>query len=216
MVLQQHPEFAKDGDLMFGVKETPLPTAYEKPDTSRLYRLFFDIEGSLTYTGDVIQLAYLLTDWDFNIIKSYCKYYRNFVPITEDEFKVHGLTAEFLWANAGHHFSLELPSLDIFHGKNMMHVTYSSFDLQKMNWERSKQGMADIDFGVKANSLKTLPKKVNNFDALEMTKGRALQQSTTKEQKQEVVDITRGHAHDALYDTYLLYVLCRDYCKNMP
>jgi len=200
---------------MFDLEEMEMPNKYEQPDTSHLYRLFFDIEGSLAYNGDVIQLAYLLTDWDFNVVNSYCKYFRNFVPITEEEFEVHKLSADFLWENADHHFSLELPNLDIFRRKNIMHITYTEFDLRKFNEQCIQYGIEEVDFGAKANSLKTLPKKVNNFDAFSI-KGRSLQQSATKEQKTEVGAITQGRAHDALYDTYLTYVLCRDYFKEMP
>ena len=111
---------------MFAPEEIELPAEFEQPDTSHLHRLFFDIEGSLTYAGDVVQLAYLLTDWNFTVLDTYSKYFRNFVPVTEDEFKVHGLSAEFLWANADHHFSLELPNLDVFRRKNLMHITYTN------------------------------------------------------------------------------------------
>jgi hypothetical protein len=201
--------------MMFEVQTMEIPVGYEKPRTEHLYRLFFDIEGSLTYTGDVIQLAYLLTDWDFKIITSYSKYFRNHVPITEEEQAVHGLSARFLWENADHHFSLELPNLDIFRRENLMHVSYTDFDIRKFNEQCVKSGIDEIDFGVKANSLKTVPKKVNCFDAFSI-KGRALQQSASQAQKAEAGEFTKGGAHDALYDTYLMYVLCRDYYRAMP
>lgn len=200
---------------MFEVEAMEMPVIFETPNTSHLYRLFFDIEGSLGFNGDVIQLAYILTDWDFSIVSSYCKYFRNFTPITTEEFEVHKLSEEFLWTNADHHFSLELPNLDMFRRKNMMYISYSDFDMRKLNEQCSQCNIPIMEFGTRANSLKTLPKTVNNFDAFSI-KGRSLRQSTTKEQKAEVAGITHGHAHDALYDTYLMYVLCRDYYKEMP
>ena len=201
--------------MIFDVAEMTIPKAYEKPDTSHLYRLFFDVEGSLTYKGDLIQLAYILTHWDFTVVETFSKYYRNLTPITDEEFNVHKLSTEFLWKNADHHFSLELPNLDIYRRKNMMFISYTDFDMRKINEQCTQYGVERFDFGPKANSLKTLPKKVNNFDAYSI-KGRSLQQSATKEQKSEAGSMTNGNAHDAFYDTYLMYVLCRDYYKEMP
>ena len=200
---------------MFDVEEMPVITGFEAPETSHLTRLFFDIEGSLTYTGDVLQLAYIQTDWDFNILKKYCKYFRNHTPISQEEFEKHRLSEEFLWRNAENHFSLELPNLNAFRGQHVMYIAFTDFDLRKMGEQCAKYLLPVMDFGHKAVSLKTLPRTINNFDAFSI-KGRSLQQSTTAEQKREAAAVTQGRAHDALYDTYLTYVLCRDYFKTMP
>src|SRR5215510_7842045 len=94
------------------------PVKFSKPDTMHLRRVFFDIEGSLGYYGDVVQLAYLVTDWEFNIIEKYDKYFRNFTPITDEEFQVHKLSEKFLWDNSTDHFSTELLTLEVFYQTN--------------------------------------------------------------------------------------------------
>jgi hypothetical protein len=200
---------------MFEVKELNIVKEIIPPDTSDLQRIFFDIEGSLTVTGDVIQLAYIVTDWDFNIIQSYRKYFRNHVPITNEEYEVHKLSEAFLWENATCHFSVELPNLDVFRRQYSMYIAFTDFDLRKLVEQCTKHSLPPMDFGPRAVSLKTIPRTRNNFDAYSI-KGRSLAQSATKEQKNEVAAVTQGRAHDAMYDTYLTYVLCRDYFKTMP
>ena len=200
---------------MFEADELQLPSVFANPNTDGLTRLFFDIEGSLGVYGDVLQLSYILTDWSFNIIEIYSKYFRNFVPISQEEANVHKLTEDFLWTHADHHFSLEIPNLDVFRKENIMFVSFSDFDTRKLVSQCTRYEIPPFEFGARANSLKTLPKKRNWFDAQSINGG-SLYRSTNSDQREEAATATGFHAHNALYDTHLTYILCRDYFLKMP
>ena len=199
---------------MFEIEELTLSTLFTSADTSHLKRVFFDIEGSLSYHGDIIQLAYIITDWEFNIISEYNKYFRNFTQITEEEFNVHKICEEFLWANAGHHFSVELPNLNVFRQKNTMYITYTEFDIKKLNEQCRINEIDEFKFYPKANSLKTVPLDVNYFDAFSLG-GKRLHQVVSKDQFSEAITTTKKQLHDAFFDVYLTYILCRDYYRSM-
>src|SRR5690606_24848010 len=63
------------------------------------YYICLDTETGSSFTRrNIIQLAYVLYDNEFNKVKEFNKYIKN-RPVNSESFKVHGISSEFLEAN---------------------------------------------------------------------------------------------------------------------
>ena len=208
----------------FEIQSTSLVVGQEeldKLDTSNLRRIFFDIEGGLTYDSDILQVGWLETDWEFNILDVGSKYYRNLHKIDKDAYKVHNLSEEFLWSVSDTYFSTDLPHLPFSHDKPTMYITYTLFDIQKVRAEATKVGY-DLTFGDAVSSLYVKPTPVSHFDAF-MLSGKRLVDSVSVqgftnvekmvEELKGKLDVSNLQPHDALYDTLLLYELCTEWVR---
>lgn len=209
---------------MFDLQETDivLSDSQTKSVSANAQRIFFDLEGGLSFRSDVLQLAYIRTDWEFNIQEVVSQYFRNAYPIEEGSFKVHGLSQEYLWEVADNYFSTELSKYPFFEDIPTMYISYCSYDIDKIKQESLKANLPEVDFGPSVSSLTLLPKSSNYFDAFILS-GKKLTQSITPEIRKRMmetisalpkeVDTSRLKAHDALYDTIVLYELCRGMVK---
>jgi hypothetical protein len=187
-------------------------------DTSKVRRIFFDIEGGLNYNSDVIQLAYIMTDWDFRIKEVYDRIYRNVSPITPEETKVHGYTAEYLWKNSDTYFPAELPKLPFFNDMPTMYISYTNFDTAKLQEVAFINGIEGLNFGPAIGSLYSAPKISNWFNAFLYSKGRSLSSRISNstrliidgiiEDISKYTSIKGLKAHNALYDTIATMALC--------
>ena len=198
---------------MFDIQELSLDIEKETEEISAK-RLFFDIESGLSYSTDILQLAYILTDWNFNIQEVYSEYFRNINTIEEDSIKIHGLTQEFLWKNASTYFITRLPELPFYSDVALQFITYSLYDISKIKNVIHKHKLNDIDFGIATSSLMQVPVDRNYFDAF-ILGNRSLVNSSSEEVKLKAKVMCTNYfgedrkEHDALYDTALMFYLCR-------
>lgn len=189
-------------------------------DTSNRQRIFLDLEGSLTTKGDIIQLATITTDWDFNVTGVSNMYFKNHKPILEEEFRVHKISEEFLATNARGHFTEMLPYLPLFPDKPTMFISYTTFDIGRIQDELRTHNLPLVKFGAEVSDLATEPDPINNchFNAFKLGKKKG--DLVSKELGDGVFEgIYRelnkfGHYpmkanHDALYDTVMILALCR-------
>lgn len=183
-------------------------------------RIFFDIEGDLDRKGEVLQLAFLRTDWDFNILEVRSDYFRNFDPITPEAFKVHHLSSKFLWEVSDSYFETEICKYPFFETKPTMYITYGEFDTRRINEVCRSAGLPEVEFGSSVSTLMAVPSSVNWFNGLcrtERSLQRALKSNSNAEKRVEEtinalppdIDKTRLKAHDALWDTIAMYELCK-------
>lgn len=192
----------------------PQGNAVLRPD-----RIFFDIEGEINIVGDVIQFAYIRTDWDYNIKEVYSKYFLNEFPIQEGAFKVHGISEEFLYNNAENYFYEELRKLPFAKTAEeigpVMFISYKSFDKQKLNQVSSYAYSKLLPEWETATSLNNKIDGLCYYD-LYRNRERKLSSLFTDEEKAEFVEdinkIVSEHKfkskpHDALFDSYMLYKL---------
>jgi len=189
-----------------------------KREESDMQRIFMDIEGGLSYTGDIIQLGWVTTDWNFNIIGAGSKYYRNMSPIEPKAFEVHQLSEEYLWSISDTHFISDYFNLSILYPTvPTMYITYTAFDLTKLKNEVAKVN-DKLNFGTYSNSLVAIPNPISYWDAFTIT-GRRLQQSLSDFDRMRIGDTQKiikdkfglkgVKPHDALYDSIATYELCR-------
>lgn len=190
-------------------------------DTSKWQRCFFDLEGTLKASiGDILQVAAIITDWEFNVIGVYNMYYKNRKPIGEKEFNVHGISQEFIDKNATSHFTESLSGTPFYPDKPTMYISYTTFDVRRINEELEVNGIDSIDFGEEKPTLTTSLHKGQNchFDAYSLGKKRG--SMVAKELGEEVFesifkeleyygDFESKGSHDALYDSVMLLALCR-------
>jgi DNA polymerase III epsilon subunit-like protein len=201
----------KPSGIMVGAKQ-------EKEEVPQADRVFLDIEGSLGYVGDILQLAWMVTDWQFNIKSADSRYYRNSQPIEPEAQRVHKLSEEFLWSVSDTYFTLDYFNLEfLFPTVPTMYIIYNHYDIIKMQNEANKSS-GGLEFGQLASSLSCAPQKVCHWDAIAIT-GRKLMTSLSEADNKRVA-ITKAFVenkfgieskgpHDAMYDVIALYELCR-------
>lgn len=190
-------------------------------DTSQWQRCFFDLEGSLkTRGGNILQLAVIMTDWDFNVTGVHNEYFRNDNPISAEESAIHGITAEFLKRRTIGTFIQRLDELPIIVDKPTMFVSYTTFDVRRINEEAEMFGLPPLDFGKEVESLAHNLKDKRNchFNAFRIGKKKG-----EKVAEELGIDVFKDiyaelgafgnfpmkSNHDALYDTVMILALCR-------
>jgi len=189
-------------------------------DTSGNQRIFFDLEGSLTTKGDILQLAAITTDWDFNITDVFNMYFKNNKPIDEKEFSVHKISEEFLKTNAQGHFTEMLSETPLYPSKPTMFISYTTFDVSRIQKELEEYNLPLIQFGEEKADLAFIPKEGINchFNAFRLgkKKGVLLAQELGEEVFNSIFkeleafgEFTSKGNHDALFDTVMLLALCR-------
>ncbi|MFF2798127.1 exonuclease domain-containing protein [Lysinibacillus xylanilyticus] len=199
---------------------TPVELEEPKVDTSNWQRIFFDLEGSLDTRGDIIQVAAITTDWDFNITNVFNMYFKNSKPILEEELRVHGITEEYLKQYATGHFTEQLEVTPFYPDKPTMFISYTTFDIKRINAELSSYGITPINFGQEKTSLiSNMYEGVNCYlDAFQYGKKKGV--VISKELGDEIFDgiykelsefgdFARKSNHDALYDSVMILALCR-------
>ena len=177
-------------------------------------RLLFDLEGGLALSSDILQLAWIETDWDFNILSYGNEFFRNTSPIEQKETSIHGLSQEMLWKKTEKYFQSEIPNLPLFFREvPTQHITYTRFDIEKIKLQALKVGIV-LDFGVEVTSLRRKPKPFNSFDAF-LKAGNKLTDNLNSNDKEEVSRVIASlgekdiGAHDALYDSVALLVVTK-------
>lgn len=189
-------------------------------NTENKRRVFFDLEGSLTTEGDILQLAMIETDWSFNIANVFNMYFKNRKPILDEEINVHGITEEFLKDNAKAHFTEMLDAMPFKSSKDTMFISYTTFDVRRVNDELRSYNLPLIDFGSKVSDLASTPLDGTNshFDAFNLgkKKGDLLAKELGEEVFNQVFkeleqfgNFTNKGNHDALFDTVMILALCR-------
>lgn len=209
---------------MFDIQDIDLKLKDGNNDNSstNCQRVFFDIEGGLSFKSDIIQIACITTDWDFNVTNVQASYFRNTTPITEGEFNAHGLTEEFLWENATNYFGTEITKFPFYPDIPTMFISYTSFDIRKISEQVIKANLPPVDFGVFVSALTLKPKTNNYYDGF-ILGGTKLTKTVTAERQimiNELVNEVKHfysevklQAHDALYDTIMLLALCKGMIK---
>ena len=196
-------------------------TLFTRKDESHKYRrCFFDLEGSLTAAeGCILQLATVITDWDFNIVDADVRYFKTDMEISLEEQKVHGITLSTLekYAEQMFHEFVEGSHLS---RDEMMFISFTTFDVNRINEELRKRNVSGVvNFGVETPSLSKQPSPNNvHFNAYNLAPGKlaayinrmpkgAMHELLTEVQK--FTSTPNFSAHDALYDTLALYHLCK-------
>ena len=177
-------------------------------------RLLFDLEGGLVLSSDILQLAWIETDWDFRVLSYGNEFFRNTVPIEQKETSIHGLSQEFLWSKTEKYFQSEIPNLPLFF-RNIptQYITYTRFDIEKTKFQALKVGIL-LDFGEEVTSLRKKPKIANSFDAF-LKSGKKLTENLTETDQKEIEKVLHElgekniGAHDALYDTVALLAVTK-------
>lgn len=205
---------------------TDIELTTSTPDTSKWQRCFFDLEGSLTsLAGDILQVAAITTDWDFNIINVFNMYFKNHKPIGEKELSIHGISQEFIDHYAEGHFTEMISATPLNPSKPTMFVSYTTFDVRRINEELSAYGKPTIDFGEEKPHLTTSMHKGTNchFDAFSIGKKRGSVLSrelgdgvfeNIYKELEEYGSFTSKGNHDALYDSVMLLALCRRFVNG--
>ena len=177
-------------------------------------RLLFDLEGGLSLSSDILQLAWIETDWDFNILSYGNEFFRNTSPIEQKETSIHRLSQEILWKKTEKYFQSEIPNLPLFFRDNpTQYITYTRFDIEKTKLQALKVGLV-LDFGEEVTSLRKMPKPFNSFDAF-LKSGSKLTDNLNDVDKIEVSKVLSElgekniGAHDALYDSVALLVVTK-------
>lgn len=194
-------------------------------DTSNWQRCFFDLEGSLTTKGDIIQVAAITTDWDFNITGVFNMYFKNKKPIDPKEFKVHGISEEFLAKHAQGHFTEMLEYTPFYPSKPTMFISYTTFDIRRIQEELALYGIDPIAFGDEKPDLAyNLSQGMNcHFNAYRYGKKKGvllaaeLGHLVLDDIYKELApfgDFTSKGNHDALYDSVMILALCRRFVNG--
>ena len=177
-------------------------------------RLLFDLEGGLSLSSDILQLAWIETDWDFNILSYGNEFFRNTSPIEQKETSIHGLSQEMLWKRTEKYFQSEIPNLPLFFRDiPTQYITYTRFDIEKTKLQALKVGIP-LDFGDEVTSLRKKPKVANSFDAF-LKSGKKLTDNLTNTDNVEIENVLLQlgeksvGAHDALYDSAALLVVTK-------
>ena len=165
-------------------------------------------------SSDILQLAWVETDWDFNILSIGNEFFRNTSPIEQKETSIHGLSQEILWKKTEKYFQSEIPNLPLFFRDNpTQYITYTPFDIEKTKLQALKVGLI-LDFGTEVTSLRRIPKPFNSFDAF-LKSGKKLTDNLNESDKIEIAKVL-AHlgkdnlgAHDALYDSVALFVVTK-------
>jgi len=177
-------------------------------------RLLFDLEGGLTLSSDILQLAWIETDWDFNILSYGNEFFRNTIPIEQKETSIHGLSQDILWKKTEKYFQSEIPNLPLFfRDMPTQHITYTRFDIEKIKLQALRVGIT-LGFGEEVTSLRRKPNPFNSFDAF-LKAGTKLTNNLNNQDRIEIARVLAllGEegigAHDALYDTVALFAVTK-------
>lgn len=196
----------------------------KQEDTSSLRRCFFDLEGSLnSEEGCILQLATVITDWDFNITDADVRYFKTDMEIKPEEQKVHKITNEILDEHATQMFH-EFVEGSHLTQDNTMFISFTTFDVRRINEELKKRGVEGVvNFGTEASSLRKTPSKENNhLNGYLLAPGKLTQyvnRMPTGDMEALLTEVSKFtttpnfSAHDALYDTLALYHLCKNSYK---
>jgi hypothetical protein len=208
---------------MFNFEDTlELDLTVDKVEEAPLLaqRCFFDLEGALTTAGDIVQLGAIITDWDFNILKVINLYFRNNKKIGAKELSIHQLDSEFLWANSTGHFCECLDEMPFNTDTPTMFISYTLFDVKRVNEELAAYGLPLAPFGDQVSSLASLPAENENCHFDLFKHGRKRGELLAKELGEEKInkifeeikafgDFENKGNHDALFDCVMLLALCR-------
>ena len=206
------------------VTEVDLETDVKRQDNRQ--RVFFDLEGTLSAKeGDILQLAAITTDWDFNITGVYTDYYTNVKPIGEAEFRVHQISQEFINNNAIKHFTQAVDETPLRTNKPTMFISYTTFDIRRIQEELTAYGIEPIDFGEEKSDLATSLSDGSNcyLDAFKFgkKKGVVVAKELTSQAFDDIYEeletfgsFEQKSNHDALYDTVMILALCRRYVNG--
>lgn len=205
---------------------TDIELTTSTPDTSQWQRCFFDLEGSLTtLAGDILQVAAITTDWDFNIIGVFNMYFKNHKPIGAKEFSIHGISQEFIDKCGEDHFTEMLGVTPFFPNKPTMFISYTTFDVRRINDELREYNKPLVDFGEEKPHLTTSLHNGKNchFDAFSISRQRGSSLSrelgdeafeTIYKELEQFGSFTSKGNHDALYDSVMLLALCRRFVNG--
>lgn len=211
------------GDYMFSFieeEEVELDTKSEKP--KNYFRCFFDLECTLkAEDGDIVQLAVIVTDWEFNIVDVYTEIYKTHVPLREQEIRVHKIDETMVKQNATRHFTEALDYTPLRKYKDStVFISYTLFDVHRVNSECEKYGTLPVDFGKEVSTLAAdlSDGKVCHYNAYRDGKkkgelvakelGEQAFKDIYKEMEKFGTFQIRG-SHDALYDSVMMLALCR-------
>lgn len=194
-------------------------------DTSKWQRMFFDLEGSLDTKGDILQVAAITTDWDFNITDVFNMYFKNHKEIGSKEFNVHGISEEFLEKYAKGHFTEMLEYTPFYPKKPTMFISYTTFDVGRINAELKEYGKPLVDFGEEKPDLayNLTDGKNCHFNAFRYGKKKGVQLSSEIGEEvfqgifREISEFGEFHSrgnHDALYDSVMILALCRRFANE--
>lgn len=202
----------------FQVEEIEL--GVPKVDTSSWRRCFFDLEGSLTTEGDIIQLAMIFTDWDLKITGVYNSYFKNTKPITPKELSVHGITEKFLEEHATYTFIESLDSIPLYSLKSTMFISYTTFDVKRIKDELAFHNLETVNFGPHVVDLVADLSDGSNCHFNAYAYGKKKGSVLIKELDPNSIDsiyeemsqfgqFEKLTNHDALFDSVMILSLCR-------
>lgn len=208
---------------MFDFLDTTPVNLFSTPavDTSNWQRCFFDLEGSLNARdGSILQLACIITDWNFKIIDAHSEYFLNVKPINPEEMAVHGITESFVKKNAKGTFIERFDTLPINVKKPTMFISYTTFDVSRINEELKVHNLPPHPFGEEVTHLAHSLESGNNvhFNAFSLgrKKGEKLVEELGMEPINKIFKELRDFGnfknagnHDALFDTAMILALCR-------
>lgn len=207
--------------MIFEMEEV---SVFKPLTTSHYRRCFIDLEGSLKASeGCILQLACVITDWDMNIIGAFMEYFKTDMPISDKEKSIHKITEHFLHENAERMFH-EIGDSSPLSADNTMFISFSDFDVLRINEECDKRSIPRFPFGTEAVSINSPLTNGNNyFNAYNLLKGRLAQHTATLTQSDldnlydevvRYVPVKNFRPHDALFDVLVTIDLCRKKVKT--
>lgn len=189
--------------------------------------LFLDVETTGLGSRDkVIQIAYILTDLDLNVIESGNEYLYTSYPISEEALRVHKINKMKLEIlSKKKKFKDKYNKLKhLFEDKDITLIAHNAhLDLRQINQELQRLGKPKVPWKVKdtmpffaskcPEGLKSKPDKVKlevvwkYFYNLRRIDEKELE----KEIKEVFPEYRGGGAHSADYDTYIMYKMIKEF-----
>lgn len=194
--------------------------------------VFYDVETTgLCKRDEVIEFAGVVTDEKLRILKVARFYCYTQVPIHKDAFKVHGLSASALMKlSDGKTFEDRFYELDFVRSGDVVWVAYSSngFDKRLINQTLTHNGLPPFDFGTEINYLGEAREGIHEWDAFKHLSLRCFNGGKRKLSQiaaelpfgQEKLDLMFKQLvgeewlcdyHDAIYDSFILWVIVSFY-----
>lgn len=199
--------------------------------------LIYDLETTgLLRTDEAIQFGGILTNDKLSIEKAYNFYGYTQVPIAEKAEAAHGISKTLLhrWSN-GKTFEDGFYESSFLQEKDLTWISFSTngFDERMLNQTLTHNGLPAYDFGSKIAYLGAESSGIHNFDAYGALRRRVFNGRNqrlsqivntlpyTTERIQQIfekkfVNISNNVAfHDALYDSYCLWLVLSFYKSRL-
>ena len=195
--------------------------------------VFFDTETSGLYSKkkEVLQFSAIRTDDNFKPLRAYNFYCDTCIPIEPGAIAIHGLTHKVLHElSGGLTFEDNFLELDFLNNPDLVWVGWNTaYDKGVINSTLTNNGFPAVDFGQKINAFNK-EHGVYNADLMYMVSSilnrgikmkleTAAKNLTVSEEQRDALykkisvinNNKRAGFHDSLYDTFITWLLARQY-----